>query len=104
MTRYSDSTGKPTENGLMLDGEAVVNHAFKRNDIDTDRIYIHGRSLGGAVSIYVMTQNVATRVAGVIIENSFTSLGDMAEILFPKLRLFKNLILRNDWPSATRIK
>lgn len=26
---YSDSTGSPTENGLKIDGEAIVNYALK---------------------------------------------------------------------------
>lgn len=32
---YSDSTGKPTEAGLQLDGEAIINAVMRRNDIDT---------------------------------------------------------------------
>lgn len=31
---YSDSTGKPTESGLMIDSEEMLNHIFCRTDID----------------------------------------------------------------------
>lgn len=31
---YSYSTGKPTESGLMIDSEEMLNHIFCRTDID----------------------------------------------------------------------
>jgi pimeloyl-ACP methyl ester carboxylesterase len=53
---YGYSEGLPTEEGLMLDSEAVIEYAF--NDlsdmINVDDVYIFGRSLGGAVSIYIV--------------------------------------------------
>jgi dienelactone hydrolase len=52
---YSDSTGVPTERGLMNDGEAIVKHILEREDIDRSKIFLHGRSLGGAVASYVIT-------------------------------------------------
>ena len=47
---YGNSEGIPSEEGLRLDGEALLEHALGRNDIDKDRIYLFGRSLGGAVA------------------------------------------------------
>jgi alpha/beta superfamily hydrolase len=52
---YSDSTGIPTERGLMNDGEAIVKYVLEREDIDRTKIFLHGRSLGGAVASYVIT-------------------------------------------------
>jgi pimeloyl-ACP methyl ester carboxylesterase len=53
---YGYSEGYPTEEGLMLDSEAIIDYAF--NDladmINVDDVYIFGRSLGGAVSIYIV--------------------------------------------------
>jgi fermentation-respiration switch protein FrsA (DUF1100 family) len=60
---YSDSSGEPTEAGLQLDGESIVNHTLMRNDIDPTKVFVHGRSLGGAVAAYVMTKQLARRVA-----------------------------------------
>lgn len=36
----------------MKDAEAILSHVFSRTDIDTKRVFLHGRSLGGAVSVY----------------------------------------------------
>lgn len=36
----------------MKDAKAILNHVFSRTDIDRTKIFIHGRSLGGAVAIY----------------------------------------------------
>jgi alpha-beta hydrolase superfamily lysophospholipase len=51
---YGYSEGIPTEEGLMLDGEATVNYAFTHlaDEINTEDVYILGRSLGGAVGIH----------------------------------------------------
>ena len=42
----------------MLDGEAILNYLFHylKEEIDTEQVYILGRSLGGAVAIYVMSE------------------------------------------------
>ncbi|CAK63677.1 unnamed protein product (macronuclear) [Paramecium tetraurelia] len=100
---YSDSTGKPSEQGLKLDGESIVNYLFHRNDIDHSKIFVHGKSLGGAVACHAMTQNIAKGVRGVILENTFTSMGDMVDVIFPKLRFFKSLLLNNRWLSIQKV-
>jgi alpha-beta hydrolase superfamily lysophospholipase len=71
--------------------------------LDGSKVFVHGRSLGGAVTSYVMTQNVGQKVAGVILENTFTSIGEMVDVIFPKLRWFKNIVQRNYWPTADRV-
>jgi hypothetical protein len=49
-----------------------------------------GRSLGGAVAIN-LAATFPTRVGAVIVENTFTSILDMIDILFPLLSYFKFL-------------
>ncbi|CAD8052803.1 unnamed protein product [Paramecium primaurelia] len=100
---YSDSTGKPSEQGLQLDGESIVNYLFHRNDIDSSKIFVHGKSLGGAVAIHAMTQNIAKGIRGVILENTFTSIDDMVDVIFPKLKFFKSILLKNHWLSIQKI-
>jgi pimeloyl-ACP methyl ester carboxylesterase len=55
---YGYSEGIPSEEGLMLDGEAVVEYAFSHlaDEINIDDVYILGRSLGGAVGIHTTNQ------------------------------------------------
>ena len=48
---YGFSEGKPTEMGLYLDAEAIVQYALNC-DLNSRRIYLFGASLGGAVVIY----------------------------------------------------
>lgn len=49
---YSDSTGHPSEPGLQSDAAAIMKFAFTEADIDTSKIILFGRSLGGAVAVY----------------------------------------------------
>jgi fermentation-respiration switch protein FrsA (DUF1100 family) len=57
-----------------------------------------GRSLGGAVSIYMASQ--AEHIfRGLIVENSFTSISDMADSMFPFLKPIKPFILKIGWNS-----
>lgn len=81
----------------------MLNYIFNdRNDIDKSKIFLHGRSLGGAVVNYVMT-NSDYPVAGIILENTFTSISDLIDIMFPLLAFMKKIIQRNFWPSIDRI-
>jgi pimeloyl-ACP methyl ester carboxylesterase len=48
---YSYSEGTPTEEGLALDAEATLEHVLGRDDVDSERVFVFGRSLGGAVAI-----------------------------------------------------
>ena len=53
---YGYSQGTPSEEGIMLDAEAVINYVFNdlADEINTEDVYIFGRSLGGAVGIYIV--------------------------------------------------
>lgn len=74
----------------------------ERADIDKKKIFLHGRLLGGAVVNYVMT-HTEYDVAGVILENTFTSISDLIDLMFPYLAIFKRLVQRNFWPSIDRV-
>jgi len=39
-----------------------------------------------------------------IIENTFTSISDMADHIFPLFKRFKHILLRMHWPSIERIQ
>ncbi len=49
-----------SEEGIMIDGNAAMEHLLKRKDIHQKRIFVYGQSLGGAVSIYVAHQSQFT--------------------------------------------
>jgi alpha-beta hydrolase superfamily lysophospholipase len=61
-------------------------------------MFIHGKSLGGAVAIYMADQN-PNLFRGLIVENTFTSISAMADALYWPLKPVKSLILKIGWNS-----
>jgi abhydrolase domain-containing protein 13 len=105
---YSDSEGKPDEEGLKLDAQAIMAYAveYRARELAEGRkkdIFVLGRSLGGAVSVYLATvDGFKQQIRGLILENTFTSIQDMVKILFPPLAYLR-FLHRNFWPSRERI-
>jgi fermentation-respiration switch protein FrsA (DUF1100 family) len=50
---YGKSTGSPSEAGLYTDALAVYDYVRKRNDLNQEKIFLFGRSLGGAVALHL---------------------------------------------------
>ena len=104
---YGKSEGIPSELGLKIDGESIANFAFEFNEIsnnyiDKKNIYLFGRSLGGAVAIHVAV-NCNFKFKGIIIENTFSSMGDLVDNLYPILFYFKQYLLKSNWDSKSII-
>ncbi|PON48066.1 Alpha/beta hydrolase fold [Trema orientale] len=106
---YGASDGFPSQHGITKDAQAALDHLSQRTDIDTSRIVVFGRSLGGAVGS-VVTKNNPDKVAALIIENTFTSILDMAGVLLPFLKWFiggtgtkgpriLNFLVRSPWST-----
>ncbi|MCL4132681.1 UNVERIFIED_CONTAM: hypothetical protein GTU68_035689 [Idotea baltica] len=89
---YGLSQGSPSERGLYLDAEAAICYIRTRTDIDLNKIVVFGRSLGGAVAVDCVSRTeIRSRVAALIIENTFTSIPDMAKVLFSGIRILPSL-------------
>ena len=71
---------------------------IREKRINKSKVFLHGRSLGGAVAIYTANE-YPDLFQGMIIENTFTSIEDMADVLFFFAKHFKYYILRNHWRS-----
>jgi len=100
---YGDSdSASPNEAGLKLDGQAALEFARKHPKLDPSKIFLFGRSLGGAVafSLAQYAQQKQIPVAGVIVENTFTSIPDMVDHLMPFVAPLKGLILKMKWDSS----
>jgi len=54
---YGESDGYPSQKGIQYDAQAALDHLAQRKDIDTSRIVIFGRSLGGAVGAVLAKNN-----------------------------------------------
>lgn len=92
---YSNSTGTPSEKGLSIDGLAIINYVVSNIG---GKVYVHGRSLGGAVALAAVAKKVEG-VSGLILENTFTNLPDMVDKVMPLLGYIKSFVLCNIWPS-----
>eukprot|EP00884_Botryococcus_braunii_P004879 jgi/Botrbrau1/14392/Bobra.0014s0040.2 len=105
---YGLSKGSPNESGLKQDARAAFEYLWHRKDIDPTKIVLFGKSLGGAVAIHLAAEE-ADRIGGLIIENTFTSLEQLAPVVMPILRPFLGpnkpggLLLRNKWDSLLAI-
>lgn len=65
---YGKSEGSPTEKGTYIDAQAFYNYAIKKTSISN--LFIHGRSLGGAVAVYLAS---IKKSAGLILESTLTT-------------------------------
>ena len=99
---YGKSEGFPSEKGLLIDGEAISHFVFEDEKIgryiDRNQVFLFGRSLGGAVADSVAL-DMSLPFKGVIIENTFTSLGDLVDIMFPPLKYFKKYLLKTKFET-----
>lgn len=50
---YGRSTGTPSEAGLYVDAQAVYDFVRQRPDLNQEKIFFFGRSLGGAVALHL---------------------------------------------------
>ena len=82
---YGMSKGRPSEQGLYLDCEAMYRYLVNEKNTPPEKIIGYGESLGGAVII-----DLAGRLplGGIIIEGSFTSIRDMAKHYLPFIPTF----------------
>ncbi len=83
---YGTSSGHPSEAGIYRDGAAALAYLESRDDLDADRVVLWGRSIGACVAVRLAATDA--RVAGVILESSFTTARDLlreggAFILYP---------------------
>lgn len=110
---YGASDGNPSQHGIIKDAEAALQHLLQRTDIDTSRIVVFGRSLGGAVGA-ALAKNNPEKVSALILENTFTSVLDMAGVLLPFLKWFiggtdskglriLNCLVRSPWNTIDLI-
>jgi pimeloyl-ACP methyl ester carboxylesterase len=96
---YGSSSGKPSEEGLMLDTEAVFEYVRKK--FRPINLFLYGRSLGGAVALQFASKTSKDFLKGVIAENTFTSISDMVGSVFPILNvsIVKKYFLRLRWET-----
>lgn len=95
---YGGSEGRATEAAIYAAAEVAYQALRARPEIDPQRIYVYGRSLGSAAATTVAARHP---VAGLILESPFTNAADMAREAYPILPQF---ILRLSLDNLSRIR
>ena len=81
---YGHSTGAPSEDGLSIDGQTALDYVRSHEELKKTKIVVYGQSLGGAVAVKLVQANQnAGDIAGVILENTFTSIRKLIPTVMP---------------------
>ncbi|KDR71367.1 hypothetical protein GALMADRAFT_127204 [Galerina marginata CBS 339.88] len=97
---YGHCEGSPSEKGLCIDAQAAVDYVLSDPALSNKPLIIYGQSLGGAVAIHATYKN-SSKVAALIIENTFTSIPDIVKG-WPVIRHFSFLCTQK-WKSASKV-
>jgi fermentation-respiration switch protein FrsA (DUF1100 family) len=96
---YGLSTGNPNEKGLMIDAQTGLDYIRQRSELRGTQVVIYGQSIGGAVAIGLASRNQKQGdIAGVVLENTFTSIRKLIPSAFPPARFLAPLC-HQIWPS-----
>ena len=94
---YGNSEGKASEAGIYADARAGLRHLIDQRGFPEDRIILFGRSLGGAVAVDLAQDR---KLAGVILESTFTSVADVARTVGGSLL---GVLVGSRFDSASKI-
>eukprot|EP00761_Pharyngomonas_kirbyi_P008961 gb/GECH01008975.1/.p1 GENE.gb/GECH01008975.1/~~gb/GECH01008975.1/.p1 ORF type:complete len:370 (+),score=45.18 gb/GECH01008975.1/:1-1110(+) len=101
---YGMSSGRASEKGIQIDAETVMEFIKSKNNINHEKIFIFGHSIGGSVAAYLANKN-PENVKGLILENSFTSIFEMLESLYGNSPyVYLKPFLRNKWPTNEYVR
>ena len=90
---YGLSTGTPDETGINIDAQTALDYIRNQKETEGGKIIVFGQSLGGAVAVQLVANNQGVGdIAGLILENTFTSIKEMIPRLvyhpFPKWPMY----------------
>ncbi len=77
---YGQSEGQPSEQGTHLDAAAAWDYLVEKEGIDSKRIVVVGRSLGGPMAAKLARDQ---NPAALFLEATFTTLPDVAQARYP---------------------
>lgn len=96
---YGLSSGNPNEKGLNIDAQTGLDYIRQRHELRGTKIVIYGQSIGGAVAVSLTARNQKHEdIAGVILENTFTSIKKLIPSAFPPARFLAPLC-HQIWPN-----
>ncbi|CAG8457556.1 16471_t:CDS:10 [Funneliformis caledonium] len=99
---YGFSEGSPSEKGLKIDAQTALDFIMKHEVFKHTKVVVYGQSLGGAVSIDLVSKN-EDKVSGLIVENTFLSIPKVVPHVIPQLRHF-SFFCTQKWDSEKAIQ
>ncbi len=94
---YGKSEGRPSEQGLYLDGKAALDWLASESVAESE-IILFGKSLGGGVACHLVPERP---FLGLVLESTFTSMKSVASRLLPFAPA--NVPLPETYPSAEKL-
>ncbi len=79
---FGDSTGHPSESGLLADARAARAWLLRRGDVDPRRVVYVGESLGTGVAVQLASEQAP---AALVLRSPFTSMADVGAVHYPFL-------------------
>ncbi|KAJ3532194.1 hypothetical protein NMY22_g7842 [Coprinellus aureogranulatus] len=98
---YGLSEGSPSEKGLQTDAQTALNYIVEHPALSQTPIILYGQSIGGAVAIDLASKN-PSRIAALILENTFTSLPNLVPHAMPALGSV-SFLCHQKWDSINKI-
>ena len=76
---YGRSEGSPTQDGVHRDAQSALETVLTLPDINKERLFVLGQSLGGAIAIYAVANSQhKNHVKALILDSAFSSYRDIA--------------------------
>ncbi|KAA6409013.1 MAG: BEM46 family [Lasallia pustulata] len=96
---YGLSSGTPNEEGIRIDAQTGLDYIRQQEETKRSKIVVYGQSLGGAVSIQLVAKNQEAKdIAGLVLENTFTTIRKLIPSAFPPAKYLAPLC-HQYWPS-----
>ncbi|CAG8611374.1 2708_t:CDS:2 [Cetraspora pellucida] len=94
--------GRPSEKGIRIDAQTFLDHVMKDDDLKNTKLITFGQSLGGAISIDLVSRN-EDKFSAMILENTFLSIPKVIPYVMPQLK-YLSFLCHQIWPSETSIQ
>lgn len=98
---YGRSPGSPNEQQVYEDAEAGWQYLTQVRQVQPQRLFLYGHSLGGAIAIHLALQQ--PDAAGLIVQASFTSMRQMVDYEMPRSIFPIDLLLTQKFDSISRV-
>ena len=96
---YGRSEGKPNEAGTYRDAQAAYVYLTQHRTREPKTLVVYGESLGSAVAADLASK---VEVGGLVLEEAFTSVGDVGQKMFPFLPV--RWLVRNNYDTLSKMR